>query len=247
MVAVFCLSLGLYRLSPYYRTLQQAKAIFSQIRSGPELSPEEAQVFRTLHAAPTEVRAMVFGLAFKHPSNAAVALPRLEFLLQAVCANSPNAVAPERLWDTVVVRRLKKKKLPQEILLLAAGTADIFRLDAARQGGVTRLLLNRLAVEANTSTRVAMTGILLSGADRLPQSDIPAAASLLLGAMEESTNSVMHLSLPAAWQAFRHTSRRLRPKAQPCAFCNCRADVVFSRATTPCWARSRDELKRIPG
>jgi len=167
---------------------RRALSLFAQLGTNQTLSPGEADLFRALAMAPPRVREQVVGLAFASTNNAAIALPRLGFLLHCCVEIEPSPGLPDKIWREFAAPALQARP-SLEILRLAAATADFLKLGTNAVQPVAGPLLIALPSQPSPATRLALLKELIPLADRMQPSQTRILADAILAALPSETSS----------------------------------------------------------
>src|SRR6185295_7970140 len=166
---------------------RQAEEFYSRLEDQSKLTSHEAGALRTLAQSLPRVREGTLRLAFSNQTNAAIALPRLEFLLQATLQLDPEGKRRRRLWDKVVQPALKGQP-STEVLTLSAAAADILRLGSNQVGQVVRPFLSALEHETRADLRYTSACILVAMAGRVPLEQAVPVSRFLVQEAQAITN-----------------------------------------------------------
>jgi hypothetical protein len=176
---------------------RQADGIFAALDAPAELTAQDVEALQALARSPGRVRERVLRIAFANPTNAAVALPRIDFLLQAHLRLDPDGEKRQKLWQKIVEPSLKGRP-SNEVLLLAAATADSLDPGTNELHRVTGPLLVALQGATDLQARAMMADQVVSLASRLPRDDAIPAAKLLVREIQSHTATNDARSNPAA-------------------------------------------------
>jgi len=156
-----------------------SQAIFSGLSSQPGFSVQDAEALRHLCTNDLRIQEKVLQLAFANPTNAALALPRLEFLLHATLQLDPDGTRRARLWERVVKPALERKPSP-EVIVLAAATVTISGGGSNESIRVIEQLSPLITSETDPDLRAIALGVFAPLVEFAPLEISETAGGLLL-------------------------------------------------------------------
>jgi hypothetical protein len=192
--ALLLLGVAAYQVIGKREDNRQARQLFERLETGHTLSPNEAEAVRALASAPARVREQVLELAFASTNNAAIALPRLGFLLHCCLELEPAPALPMKIWRDTVMPAIKARP-STAIFRIAAATADYLRLGSNEVGQVAGPLLAILQNEPDPSARLLLIKELSPLADRMQPPQTRILAESLLRALSEEKNQTEYGTL----------------------------------------------------
>ncbi|HTL59331.1 MAG TPA: hypothetical protein VL361_26900 [Candidatus Limnocylindrales bacterium] len=158
---------------------RQSSKIFAAISPVSVLTGEEQRAFLLLSRSSPRIRDGVMKLAFANSSNAALALPRMEILLQSTLQLDSTGEGRNHLWNRIVEPVLRRKPA-REVIMLSAATASIGGYDSNRVTAILQLLGPLIAQETNLEQRSIELGLFVPLVDFASADQIEPVANLLL-------------------------------------------------------------------
>ncbi len=157
---------------------RRSRALFFSVGQGMDLGDAEAEAFRALARSSLRVREGVLHLAFASATNAALALPRAEILLQSALLLDAGGER-QRLWDHIVQPALQAAP-SAEVILLSAATTILGGYGSNQAVRVLRELQTVLATESNTEARSIAAGLFVPLSEHASPEQLERVAGLLL-------------------------------------------------------------------
>ena len=166
---------------------RHSSEIFTAFSPGEDLITQEQTAFQLLSRSSPRIRDGVIRLAFASSTNATLALPRMEILLQSALQLDPTGEGRENLWRNVVQPALQSRPV-REVILLSAAVAAIGGYSSNRANSVLQFLAPLIAGETNSEKRSIELGLFVPLADFASTEQIESVANLLLLELLEEPN-----------------------------------------------------------
>jgi len=177
-----------------------SQAIFFGLSSQPGFSVQDAEALRHLRTNDLRIQEKVLQLAFANPTNATLALPRLEFLLHATLQLDPDGTRRARLWQRVVQPALERKPSP-EVIVLAAAAVNICGGGSNESVRVIEQLAPLITSETDPDLRAITLGVFAPLVEFAPLDLTETAAGLLLTQLLTEENPMARNSYTGGFNA----------------------------------------------